>query len=290
MIRKVIVPAAGLGTRLYPATKEQPKEMLPIFSKSNDNLSVKPVLQMVFENLHDAGLREFCYIVGRGKRGIEDHFTPDFNCVQNLEKTGRHDLAEDLGGFYDKLLTSTIMWVNQPEAKGFGNAVQMAQPFVQNEPCLVHAGDSCLISKDMDYLKKLLSAYERLNADAAFIVLEIENPKQYGIVEGEEIEPGIIKVKSVVEKPEKPATNLAIMAMYVFHPVIFKALEATKPGKFGEIQLTDAIQKLIEWGLSVYAVKLDKSYAHLDIGSPERYWEAIEISYKQFSGVNSSVR
>ena len=118
------------------------------------------------------------------------------------------------------------MWVNQPEPKGFGNAVLMAQPFVQNEQCLVHAGDSCIISKDMDYIKKLLDAYERFNADAAFI--------------------------------------------------------ATKPGINGEIQLTDAIQKLIEWGLKVYAVKLDESYSHLDIGSPERYWGALELSYQRF--------
>ena len=114
-------------------------------------------------------------------------------------------------------------------------------------------------------------------------MLEIENPTQYGIVEGDEVEPGIIKVKSVAEKPEKPKTNWAIMAMYVFHPIIFKALEQTTPGKNGEIQLTDAIQKLIDWGLKVYAVKLDKSYSHLDIGSPERYWQALELSYNQFS-------
>ncbi len=283
MIRMVVVPAAGLGTRLFPATKEQPKEMLPIFSKTaNGDMSVKPVVQMVFEQLYDAGLREFCYVVGRGKRGIEDHFTPDANCIRNLESMGKDGQASDLEDFYQKLSTSTIMYVNQPEPKGFGNAVLMAQPFVQNEQCLVHAGDSCIISKDMDYIKKLLSAYEKFKADAAFIALEIENPKQYGIVEGNEVENGIYKVKTVAEKPEKPKTNLAIMALYIFHPVIFKALEATKPGKNGEIQLTDAIQKLIDWGLSVYAVKLDKSYAHLDVGSPERYWEALEVSYRQF--------
>ncbi len=101
--------------------------------------------------------------------------------------------------------------------KGFGNAVLMAQPFVEKESCLVHAGDSCIISKDMDYVKKLLDAFERFNADAAFLVLDIENPKQYGIVEGEEVEPGIIRVKSVTEKPEKPKTHWAIMAMYAFH-------------------------------------------------------------------------
>jgi UTP--glucose-1-phosphate uridylyltransferase len=283
MIRKVIIPAAGLGTRLFPATKEQPKEMLPIFSKTmHGDMAVKPVVQLVFEQLYDAGLREFCYVVGRGKRGIEDHFTPDANCVRNLEGMGKNGQAVDLEDFYQKLDTSTTMYVNQPEPKGFGNAVLMAQPFVQNESCLVHAGDSCIISRDMDYIKKLLEAFERFNADAAFLVLEIENPKQYGIVEGDEVEPGIIKVKSVVEKPEKPKTNWAIMAMYVFHPIIFKALEETEPGKNGEIQLTDAIQKLVDWGLKVYAVKLDKSHAHLDIGSPERYWEALELSYQQF--------
>ena len=284
MILKVVIPAAGLGTRLFPATKEQPKEMLPIFSiTSNGILAVKPVVQVVFEQLYDAGLREFCYVVGRGKRGIEDHFTPDVDCIRTLEGMGKNGQASDLENFYEKLDTSTAMWVNQPEPKGFGNAVLMAQPFVQNESCLVHAGDSCIISKNMDYLKKLLEAFERLEADAAFLVLEIDNPKQYGIVEGDEVEPGIIKVISAVEKPEKPKTHWAIMAMYVFRSVIFKALEATKPGKNGEIQLTDAIQKLVDDGLKVYAVKLDKGYMHLDIGSPERYWEALELSHKQFS-------
>jgi UTP--glucose-1-phosphate uridylyltransferase len=283
MFRKVVIPAAGLGTRLFPATKEQPKEMLPIFSTTaNGDVSVKPVVQMVFEQLYDAGLREFCYVVGRGKRGIEDHFTPDSNFVRLLEGLGKNGQAAELEGFYEKLRASTIMWVNQPEPKGFGDAVLMAQPFVQNERCLVHAGDSCIVSKDMDYIKRLLGAYERFNADAAFIVLEIENPREYGIIEGDEVETGIYRVKAAVEKPEKPATNLAIMAMYVFQPVIFKALEATEPGRGGEIQLTDAIQKLIDWGLNVYAVKLDDNYAHLDIGSPERYWDALALSYQRF--------
>jgi UTP--glucose-1-phosphate uridylyltransferase len=283
MIRKVVVPAAGSGTRLFPATKEQPKEMLPIFSRTaNSDVVVKPVVQVVFEQLYDAGLREFCYVVGRGKRGIEDHFTPDVDSVRALERMGKNGQATDLESFYEKLNTSTIMWVNQPKPKGFGDAVLMAQPFVQNEHCLVHAGDSCIISKDMDYIKKLLSAYERLNADATFIVLEIENPKQYGIIQGDEVETGIFKVKTAVEKPEKPTTNLAIMAMYVFHPVIFKALQAIQPGRSGEIQLTDAIQKLIDWGSHVYAVKLDRSYAHLDIGNPERYWDALALSYGHF--------
>jgi UTP--glucose-1-phosphate uridylyltransferase len=134
----------------------------------------------------------------------------------------------------------------------------------------------------MDHIKLLVDAFERLNADAAFIVLEIENPWQYGIIEAVEIEPGIYKVKAATEKPEKPPTNLAIIATYAFHPVIFKALEQTRPGKSGEVQLTDAVQKLIDWGLNVYAVKLSKDYKHLDIGNPERYWDALSLSYQHF--------
>jgi len=283
MIRKVVIPSAGLGTRLFPATKEQPKEMLPIFSKTtNGDMAVKPLLQMVFEQLHDAGFREFCFVVGRGKRSIEDHFTPDHNSISMLQGMGKSGPAADLDGFYGKLKTSTIIWVNQPEPKGFGNAVLMAQPFVQNERCLVHAGDTYIISKDMEHIKLLINTYERLNADAAFIVQEIENPTQFGIVEAEEIESGTYKVRAAIEKPEKPPTNLAIMPIYVFHPVIFKALEKTQPGKGGEIQLTDAIQKLIEWGLNVYAVKLNQDQVRLDIGSPETYWEALSLSYQHF--------
>lgn len=287
MVSKVIIPAAGLGTRLFPATKEHPKEMLPIFSRTLDGSAVvKPVVQVVFEQLYEVGLREFCYIVGRGKRAIEDHFTPDSNCIKNLEHMGKNGQASDFKAFYEKLEKSTILWINQPEPKGLGDAVLKAQPFIQNQSCLVHAGDSCIISKNKDYLKKLLEAFKHFESDASFLVLEVENPTQYGIIEGEEIAQGIIKVKSMIEKPQKPKTNLAIMAMYVFHPIIFKALEQTQPGKNGEIQLTDAIQKLIDWGLKVHAVKLDNNYAHLDIGSPDRYWQALNLSYNGFSEKN----
>lgn len=283
MIRKVVVPAAGLGTRLFPATKEQPKEMLPIFSRSVDGgVCVKPLLQLVFEQLYDVGFREFCFVVGRGKRSIEDHFTPDFNSVVMLKNAGKGGRASDLDGFYTKLKTSTIIWVNQPQPKGFGDAVLMALPFVQSEHCLVHAGDTYIISKNAGHLKSLMKVYDRVKADAAFIVQEIEDPRQYGVIEGEEMEERVYRVKGAVEKPEKPPTNLAIMPIYVFHPVIFKALEKTLPGKGGEIQLTDAIQRLIDWGLNVCAVRLSPDEVRLDIGSPETYWEALSLSYRHF--------
>jgi UTP--glucose-1-phosphate uridylyltransferase len=285
VIRKVVVPAAGLGTRLFPATKEQPKEMLPIFSRLvNGNVSVKPLLQMVFEQLYDAGFREFCFVVGRGKRSIEDHFTPDNSSVVMLKNRRRGDQALDLDGFYTKLRTSTIIWVNQPEPKGFGDAVLMAQPFVQNEHFLVHAGDTYIISENVGHLELLMKVYERLNADAAFLVQEIEDPRQYGVIEAKEIEKRVYKVKAAIEKPEKPPTNLAIMPIYIFHPVVFKALEKVTPGKGGELQLTDAIQKIIEWDLNVCAVQLAPDMIRLDIGSPETYWESLNLSYKHFHG------
>jgi UTP--glucose-1-phosphate uridylyltransferase len=283
MIRKVVIPAAGLGTRLFPATKEQPKEMLPIFSRSsNGDMSIKPLLQLVFEQLYDVGFREFCFIVGREKRAIEDHFTPDSNCLNLLNNRRKNNQATDLESFYLKLKTSTLIWVNQPEPKGFGDAVLMAQPFVQNEPYLVHAGDTYIISNNATHLKRLIMAYEQYNADVAFIVQEIENPRQYGVIDAEEIEKGIYQVKAAIEKPEKPPSNLAIMAIYIFDPLIFRALDKTLPGRGGEIQLTDAIQKLIDWKLNVYAVLLSSNAVRLDIGTPETYWEALSLSYRYF--------
>jgi len=204
--------------------------------------------------------------------------------VLTLKNRGKDNQALDLDGFYAKLKTSTIIWVNQPEPKGFGNAVLTAQPFVQNEHCLVHAGDTYIISENARHLELLMEIFDRLNADAAFLVQEIEDPRQYGIIEAKEIEKRIYRVKAAVEKPEKPTTNLAIMPIYIFHPIVFKALEKTNLGKGEEFQLTDAIQKLIEWGLNVCAVQLSSDEARLDIGSPETYWEALSLSYKHFHG------
>jgi UTP--glucose-1-phosphate uridylyltransferase len=283
MIRKVVIPAAGLGTRLFPATKEQPKEMLPIFSRlANDDIGIKPLLQIVFEQLYEANFRSYCFVVGRGKRSIEDNFTPDYGSLLMLKDKGMTSQAADLSRFYEKLKTSTIFWVNQPEPKGFGDAVLLSRPFVQDEAFLVHAGDTYIISNNAEHISRLVDAHERLNGDATFLVEEVENPEQYGVIEGDKIESDIFKVKHAIEKPERPTTKLAIVAIYLFDPVIFKALEKTRPGRGGEVQLTDAIQTLIEWDLNVYAVKLDTNTRRLDIGSPETYWEALASSYQSF--------
>lgn len=285
MIRKVVIPAAGLGTRLFPATKEQPKEMLPIFSKLvNNNLCVKPLLHLVFEQLYDAGFREFCFVVGREKRTIEDHFTPDLNSLTILKNRGKNIQISALDSFYTKLKNSTIVWVNQPEPKGFGNSVLMAQPFIQNEHCLVHAGDTYIISPNAKYIKFLIKTQSELDADSVFIVQKTANLRQFGIIEADETSKGIYRVKAAIEKPEKPPSNLAILPIYAFHPVIFKALKKTDPDKGGEVQLTDAIQKMIDWGMNVYAISLDPRDAWLDIGSPDTYWNALQLSYKHACG------
>ncbi len=282
MIKKVVVPAAGLGTRLLPITKELPKEMLPIFTLGrNGGVCLKPMLQAVFEQLFEVGFREFYFIVGRGKRAVADHFASDNGFLRVLRGNGKDDLAKALEDLYEKVGASSVVFVNQPEPRGFGDAVLRARPFIA-EDFLVHAGDTYIISPGHDHLKRLIEIHAKKGAEATFITQEVKNPTQYGVVEGKEEAKNVYRVSKVVEKPEKPATNLAIMPIYVFNPVIFKALEVTPPGKGGELQLTDGMQRLIEWGLKVIAIKLEPEEIRLDIGNPESCWEALSLSYQYF--------
>ena len=246
-VKKVVITAAGLGTRLLSATKEMPKEMLPLFARAcNGDPSLKPVLQLIFEQLYEVGFREFCFVVGRGKRSIEDHFTPDYSYVELLKKRGREELASELEDFYDKVESSVIVYVNQPEPRGFGDAVLRAEPFVGNEPFLVHAGDTYIISHGNSHIERLLRAHEARRPSATLTLKEVPHLKKlYGCAEVE-VDGPAMKVKRVIEKPEEPPSNIAIMPVYVFEPEIFDALRRTGPGVGGEVQLTDAIQRLID--------------------------------------------
>lgn len=278
---KVVIPAAGLGTRLLPTTKEQPKEMLPIFSRAgDDSLCLKPLLQAVFEQLHGSGFREFCFVVGRGKRAIEDHFTPDHNNLEVLRMKGKDRSAEDLGSFYGKLRESVIVWVNQPEPLGFGDAVLSARPFVGKEEFLVHAGDTYIISDDFIHIERLVDAYNKYGADAIFIVKKVKDPRQFGVVRCKKIDRRVYLVAEAVEKPDSPPTNLAIMPLYIFKPAIFEILRKIRPGIGGEVQLTDGIQEMISKGFKVLAVELGEDDLWLDIGTPSTYWEALNRSHR----------
>lgn len=276
---KAVIPAAGFGTRLLSATKEQPKEMLPIFALSTEEqLCIKPIIQMVFEQLYDVGVHEFCFIGGKSKRAIEDHFTIDVGYLKHLNSQAKISLASDLQAFYKKVEQSTIVWVNQPQPKGFGHAVLQAWSFAEGSSILVHAGDTYIISMNDDgHLERLVRLHRENNQAATLLLKEVRDPRPYGVAEVVSQSEGL-RVISLVEKPENPVTNLAVMPLYMFEPVIFDAIRELAPGYGGEIQLTDAIQMLVEQGLDVGAFLL-KDELCLDIGTPESYWQALQLSY-----------
>jgi UTP--glucose-1-phosphate uridylyltransferase len=279
LIRKVVIPAGGHGTRLLPVTKEMPKEMLPIFSSGiQNNLVVRPLLQIVFEQLYDIGLREFCFVVGKGKDSISRHFTYDPIFIRFLEEEGKTELSKDLSHFYNMIKASSLVFVFQTEPKGFGDAVLKAEPFIK-EPFLVQAGDTLILSEKNKHLSKLVRVQEEYDSAAVFFVKKVENPKPFGIIDGTKLEGSLYKVKTVIEKPENPTSNLAIAAYYIFTPQIFSALNSINLGLGGELQLTDGIQHLIDSGLEVLAVELEQDEYWIDVGSPTTYWTALYESH-----------
>jgi UTP--glucose-1-phosphate uridylyltransferase len=282
MLRKVIIPAAGLGTRLLPATKEQPKEMLPVFATSASGLlCIKPFVQLVFERLYDAGFRDFCFIVGRGKRSIEDHFTLGRSFSEHLERKNGSDIATEMAGFYEKIKGSNLMFVNQSEPKGFGDALLHAKHFTGNETFLVHAGDDLILSKNNRYLSRLTEALETHSADAILYMQRVKDPRKYGVIEGRKISPSLYQVIRIEEKPLSAFSNLAAIAIYGFTPRIYIAIEKTEPDVNGEVQLTGAIQQLINERRVVLALNLEKGDRRIDIGTPGSYWDVLKAARKQ---------
>ena len=281
LIKKAVITAGGLGTRLLPVTKETPKEMLPLFTFDvNRGVCLKPVIQVVFESLYEAGFRDFCFVVGRGKRAVEDHFTPDYQFVHLLETKGLKLQVKELNRFYHMIVDSRILFVNQPEPKGFGDAVLRTESFVGSEPFLVHAGDDLILSNNGSHLGRLLDVFNRNNADIVFIVEEVRDPRQYGVIKAEFVEEGTLYVLDIVEKPKEPPSNLAVVAIYAFKQSIFDKLREIKPDRKGEMQLTDAIKAAIDSGEKVFAVKLRRDEKRLDVGTPHSYWNALHESYE----------
>jgi UTP--glucose-1-phosphate uridylyltransferase len=272
MLKKAVIPAAGLGTRLLPITKELPKEMLPIVAlMKNGQPCLKPMLQAIFEQLYDVGFREFAFIVGRGKRAIEDHFLPDEDFIHHLKNQNKKDLADDLQEFYNRINSSSLVFINQPKPIGFGDAVGRAALFTGSEEFLMQAGDDLIISKNNNHLKRATETFKKYDADTLFLIEEVSDPRKYGVITGEEVEPGVVKVASIIEKPKKPPSNLAIIALYVFKPTIYKAIREVKPDKNGEIQLAEAIKLLVEWNCKVYGLRLNPQERRVDIGTAESY-------------------
>ena len=279
-IKKVVLPAAGLGTRLLPITKETPKEMLPIYIRGeNGNRYLKPVLQVIFEQLYDNNFREFIFIVGRSKRAIEDHFTIDNEFIKTLYEKNKSELATEMEKLYNKIEKSSLIFVNQPEPKGFGDSILKVRSIIEEE-FLVHAGDTYIKSSEDTTIKKVIESHNKYKSEITFASKIVKNPKDYGVVtKGKELENNVFHVNKVIEKPDKPETNLAIMPIYIFSPNIFEALEEINSGVNKEIQLTDGIQNIINKKLQVNTVVLDKNDVQLDIGNPENFWEAVKLSY-----------
>jgi UTP--glucose-1-phosphate uridylyltransferase len=235
-VKKAVIPAAGLGTRFLPATKSQPKEMLPIVDK--------PAIQYVVEQAVKAGLQDILIITGRGKRTIEDHFDRSFELEYRLEQDGKYDELKEVREVSDM---ATIHYIRQKDRVGLGAAVAVAENHVDNEPFAVLLGDD--IMPEPRLLQDMVGVYDRYGRS---VICGMEVPRSeihlYGAIEPEFVEDNLARVLSIVEKPpaEKAPSNLAAMGRYVFTPEIFDALRETAPDEHGEIQLTDAINLLAQ--------------------------------------------
>ena len=237
-IRKAIIPAAGLGTRFLPATKAQPKEMLPIVDK--------PTIQYIIEEAVASGIEEILIITGRSKKCIEDHFDKSVELELELEKSGKEEMLKMVREISDMV---DIHFIRQKEPRGLGHAISCAKTFVGNEPFAVLLGDDIVYNEGKPCLKQLIDCYDEYKTSVLGVqTVAAKDVNKYGIVNGIHIEDRVYKVKGLVEKPpvEEAPSNVAILGRYIITPQIFKILEETKPGKGGEIQLTDALLKLID--------------------------------------------
>lgn len=276
---KCVITAAGKGTRLLPITKELPKEMMPIFSKMYDNIRVvTPLLHYIFEQLYQIGIRDYCFIVGREKRSIEDHFTPHDSYLNELSTS--HKIL--ISNFYKKIENSNLVWINQNKPIGFGDAIKRAERFVAHDNFIVHAGDVAIISKSNQHpiLRLIKTAKSDHTISAILLCKKVKDAKRYGVPKIKKISLSNYLVEEVEEKPDKPKSNLGILPIYFFKPKIFECLKRIKAGKNKEFQLTDAIQHLIEMKEKIIAIPLKSNEVEIDVGTVDTYKQALDDSYR----------
>jgi UTP--glucose-1-phosphate uridylyltransferase len=270
-VRKAVIPAAGLGTRFLPATKAQPKEMLPLLDK--------PAIQYVVEEAVNAGLTDIIIITGRGKHAIEDHFDRSFELEHFLEAKGKFDELKQIREISD---IASIHYIRQRDPLGLGHAVASAEGHVQDEPFAVLLGDDLIVESN-PLLQEMLRVHEKYGRSvlAAMEVSRDEIPL-YGCIEPEFVEnEHLARVRSVIEKPspDDAPSNLAAIGRYVLTPEIFDCLRRTQPGVGGELQLTDAINQLAQ-DQAVYAYVFDGG--RFDVGNKLDYLKAtIELAIER---------
>ena len=266
-INIAVVPVAGQGTRLLPATKSQPKEMLPV--------GRKPVVQYVVEELARVGMQRILFITGPGKTSIENHFDLDNELVQNLRETGKEELLAELSFERAPL---QYFYTRQRRQLGLGHAVSCAEPFIGDQPFAVALGDSIIgLNANSDVLGRMTRCFVENKAEAVIAFTEVPRDRVpfYGVAKPKSAGDSF-ELEDVVEKPgvDEAPSNLVIAARYVFAPSIFEALGRIKPGSGGEYQLTDAIRLVIQGGGKVYGVRLGADEHRYDVGNFDSYFRA----------------
>jgi UTP--glucose-1-phosphate uridylyltransferase len=268
MIDIAVVPVAGLGTRLLPATKSQPKEMLPV--------GRKPVAQHVVEELALSGIRRLLFVTGKGKHSIENHFDTDGDLIGYLRESGRE---QELGELDFERQDMEYFYTRQRRQLGLGHAVLCAAPLVGGQPFVVALGDSIIgLNAQSDIVARMTGLFETTKADVVVAFEEVPRDEvfRYGIAQPRGAVGDVFELDSLVEKPavDEAPSNLAVAARYVFSPVIFEMLAQTRPGKGGEIQLTDAIQLVLSSGGKGLGVRLRPHEHRFDIGNFGSYFRA----------------
>jgi UTP--glucose-1-phosphate uridylyltransferase len=246
-IRKAVFPAAGLGTRFLPATKASPKEMLPLVDK--------PLIQYVVEEAVAAGVESIIIVTGRGKTAIEDHFDISFELENMLRERGKGELVEEVRSVSE---LARVSYVRQKQALGLGHAILQAKDFVEGEPFAVMLADD-IVDARVPALRQMLDIYEETGAPVlGTMSVAGEAISRFGVLDAEEIRPGVFRVRDMVEKPpfEEAPSDLAIIGRYILTPDIFAEIENTKPGAGGEIQITDAMRALLR-KRDFYAVRFE---------------------------------
>lgn len=270
-VKKAVIPAAGLGTRFLPATKAQPKEMLPIVDK--------PTIQYIIEEAVESGIEDIIIVTGRSKRAIEDHFDKSYELEEELLKSKKTEL---LSLVQDISKMANIYYIRQKEPLGLGHAIHCAKTFVGNEPFAVLLGDDVVDSPQKPCLKQMIEIFEQYQTSVLGVqTVPKEDTNKYGIISGTCIAERVYKVDTLVEKPkiEEAPSNIAILGRYIITPEIFTELEQTVPGAGGEIQLTDALLRLAK-KQCIYAY--DFIGRRYDVGNKEGFLEAtVEFALKR---------
>lgn len=266
-ISLAVVPVAGLGTRLLPATKSQPKEMLP--------LGRKPVVQYVVEELARIGMNRVLFITGPGKASIENHFDLNGELIQLLRETGKEDLLAELQ--FERAAVQ-FFYTRQRQLLGLGHAILCSEPFVGDQPFVVALGDSIIgIHAQSDIVSRMIRCFDENRASAVIAFEEVppEEVHLYGIAKPKS-DSAVFEIEDLIEKPSRSEapSRLAIAARYVFAPSVFGPIRRTKPGKGGEIQITDAVRLMIQEGHRVFGVRLSRDEKRYDIGNFPSYYRA----------------